>query len=482
MKMAIWPISTNAFIAGWVNLMMNAIWQGSLVLLFVWVLLRLFSRIHPAIQCWLWRFACLKPLITLVWVKPLILHFQLQIGLRQLGWLLANFPQPSRHLAKMTQSLLQTAQPLPFPTLDGATGFWFLLWLTGLIVLLTGLFYLGRRQQMISNSCVSVADPVIITLYQDLGRRNKFRKMPPLFTAEGISSPLLQGIVHPKIIVPAMMVTDFAADELRLIFAHELAHYQRGDLFWNWLPALARTVFFFLPYIGRIEKKIAQLQEICCDRLALQYTQTPAAKFGRVLVQVSLRQGLSKKAGLSAGFVSQSLELLKSRLQALQSVHPMNRKWVAFTGVILLILGGFTVIPWQLVSTQTLPVNLVLTNYLSRGRFELSAHVMLPKKEIKTITALIDGKPLSATYNANGIYLGFARPNEDNFPREGPHKVTVKAQTTTGVKMDQNWIYFYDSMIWSSQNLGLGSNKTLIKIGPFFWVVNNRSLFLSSLL
>jgi hypothetical protein len=60
--------------------------------------------------------------------------------------------------------------------------------------------------------------------------------------------------------------------------------------------------------------------------------------------------------------------------------------------------------------------------------------------------------------------------------------VTVKAQTTTGVKMDQNWIYFYDSMIWSSQNLGLGSNKTLIKIGPFFWVVNNRSLFLSSLL
>jgi hypothetical protein len=124
----------------------------------------------------------------------------------------------------------------------------------------------------------------------------------------------------------------------------------------------------------------------------------------------------------------------------------------------------------------------ILTNYLSRGRFELSAHVMLPKKEIKTITVLIDGKPLSATYNANGMYLGFARPNEDNFPREGPHKVTVKAQTTTGVMMDQNWIYFYDSMIWSSQNLGLRSNKTLIKIGPFFWVVNNRAVFLPSLL
>jgi hypothetical protein len=272
------------------------------------------------------------------------------------------------------------------------------------------------------------------------------------------------------------MLTDFAADELRLILAHELAHYKRGDLFWNWLPALARTAFFFLPYIGWVEKKIGQLQEICCDRLAVQYTKTPAAKFGRILLQFSLRQGLPTTTQFYAGFASQSLELLKCRLQALQSVNQMNRRRFV-TGVILLILGVATVIPWQLAQAQTLPVNLLI-NHSSEGRVELSAHVMLPKKEIKTITALIDGKRLSTTYNANGMYLGFARPNEDNFPLTGPHKVTIKAQTPTRVMMDQNWIYFHDSMIWSSQNLGLESNKTVIKIGPFFWVVNNRSIFL----
>jgi hypothetical protein len=143
------------------------------------------------------------------------------------------------------------------------------------------------------------------------------------------------------------------------------------------------------------------------------------------------------------------------------------------TGIILMILGTATVIPWQLVQSQTLPVNLVIS-YLSRDRLELSSRVMLPKNEFKTIAALIDGKRLSTTYNANGMYLGFVRFNKDKFPLAGPHQVTVKVQTPTGVKLDQHWIYFHDSMIWSSQNLGLESNKTVIKIGPFFWIVNNR--------
>ncbi len=468
--MSIWPIFSNAILDGWVNFMISALWQGSLALLLIWILLRLFPRIHPEIQCWLWRLACLKTLITFIWVKPLKLYFHLQIGLRQLGWLLVN-QEPSRHLGKMTQSFLETNPTLPIS--GSGTGFWFILWLTGLIILLVGLFYLEYQRQKNGYSYIPVADPVIIGQYQDLGLQNKFRKMPRLFASNQAHSPLLQGIIHPKIILPASMLIDFKSDELQLILAHELAHYKRGDLFWNWLPVMVRTAFFFLPYFWWVEKKLMQLQEICCDRLALQYVKTPAAKFGRMLLEVSLQHELPKSTILSAGFASQSLELLKSRLTALQYVNQMNRRRMVLSGFILFILGVAAVIPCQLSEAQTLPVNLYI-NYFSPDRFELSARVMLPEEEIKTITALIDGKPISTTFNANGVYLGFVRSNEDSFPLAGPHKVTIKAQTTAGVLKNENWIYFHDSMIWCSQNLGLESNKTLIKIGPFFWVVNNR--------
>ena len=224
--------------------------------------------------------------------------------------------------------------------------------------------------------------------------------MPQLFAADSIPSPLMQGIIHPKIIIPSSMLTDLAVDELKLIMAHELAHYKRGDLFWNRLTVLTRTIFFFLTYIWWVDKKIVQLQEICCDRLAVQYTNTPVANFGRILLQVSLRQGLPQKITsnphTSTSFASQSLELLKTRLRALQSANQINRKRTVLTGGSLMILGIATIIPWQLVHAQTLPVNLVIS-CLSRDRLELSARVMLPTKEVQTISAFIDGKRLSTT-------------------------------------------------------------------------------------
>lgn len=474
--MAAWPVINPIFLAGWANLMLSALWQGSLVIIVVWILLRLFPGIHPSIQCWLWRLACLKPLFTVIWVKPLKLYFHLQIGLRQLGWLVTNSPHPSRHLVTMAQPLLNTVS-LPVP--DERNGYWFLLWLTGLGILIAGSFHLEYRRRKNGNSYVPITDPAIIGLYQALGRRNKFRKTPQLFTANGIFTPLLQGIIKPKIIMPASMLTDYTVDELCLILGHELAHYKRGDLFWNWLPALTRTLFFFLPYIRWVEKKIAQLQEICCDQLAVEYTKTHVAKFGKILLKTTLREECLQKAHLhsrtSVGFASQSLNLLKSRLKALQSVNQLNRRNIVITAVVLLTLGITMLFPWQLVYAQSLPVNLVIS-YYPESRLDLSARINLPKKEIKAITVLIDGKQLTSTYNANAMYLGFANPTDNNFPLAGLHQVTVKVLTTTQMLTDEHWIYFYDSMIWSSQNLGLESNKTVIKTGPFFWIVNNRSM------
>jgi hypothetical protein len=293
--------------------------------------------------------------------------------------------------------------------------------------------------------------------------------MPRLFATERIHSPLLQGIIHPKIIFPASMLKDFKSDELQLVLAHELAHYKRGDLFWNWLPVITHSIFFFLPFIWRTQKKLIQIQEICCDRLAVQFTKAPTASFGNILFRVSVQSGLNKRNGLTAYYGSQSIELLKERLRALQSINPIKLHRMVIATCILLVLGIAVLIPWQLALSFPIPINLWI-DYPSPGKFEISAHVFLPEKQIKTTTLLIDDKPLPTTYNLSDVYFGYAKPHENNFPRIGLHKVTVKALTTTGTIIDHNWIYFQDGMNWGSYYI---NDQTVIKIGPFFWIINN---------
>jgi beta-lactamase regulating signal transducer with metallopeptidase domain len=468
-RIVFWPILGTQLTAGWADLMLHALYHGILAMLLVWGIIRLFPRIHPTIQCWLWRLAYLKLLIALFWRKqvPLYLHFQ--TGLRQLGWTLAN-SHAATYLSKIKQSLFKTDLTIPAPY--GSPTFWFILWLAGLFFFLTGLFYLWRRQYRRSGRYFPILDPIILSRYQELGHRNKFRNMPRLFAAERLKSPLLQGIFAPRIILPASMVREFSADELELILAHELAHYQRGDLIWNWLPLIAHSLFFFLPFIWLIEQKLLQLQEICCDRLALQFTHAPAACFGNVLLRVSLRPGLQKSGNLAVYYESHSFKTLQNRLRALHSVDHPKRKQRAAAGCCLLLLGIVAVIPWRLALAKILPVNLWIS-YYTEEKFAIYAYVRLPERRVKATTVLIDDKQLYTIYNLNNRFYGYAKAAEEHFPSVGPHKVTVKAITGNGVITEQNWIYFQNSMRWSNQNTSLQNDQTVIKIGPFFWIIPN---------
>ncbi len=467
--MAIGPIFSYSLIDDWANLMINSLWQGSLLCFLTWGIIRLFPKIHPSIQCWLWRLIYVKLIIAFFWLKPVKLYFQLQTSSHQLRWLLVNSDN-TRHFAKMTRSIFKTVLPVPTSFLE--IKFWFVLWFIGAVFFMGGLFYLFRRQQILRNSCSPLQDDSIISCYQALGRQNKFRKIPELFTAERIHSPLLQGIIQPKIILPASMLNDFKTDELRLVLAHELAHYKRGDLCWNWLPVIARSLFFFFPVVWWIEKKLVQLQEICSDQLAVKYTKAPANYFGNMLLRVSIQPEPTKSNPLTAYYYSKSVTLLKKRLEALRSINQTKRNQVVITGFILLLLGIAAVIPWQLVE-ETLPVNLWI-NYFTPHEFEISAHVIEAEGRILKTTLLIDDNPLPDAYNVNKVYFGYNKRNRDDFPQMGLHKVTVKTLTTTRTIINHHWIYFQDSMNWSNWCSGIENDKTVIKIGPFFWILNNN--------
>src|SRR5205814_5223902 len=112
------------------------------------------------------------------------------------------------------------------------------------------------------------------------------RLMPRLLISCAINSPVVIGVVHPVILLPAGFEKIYPDRQRRMMLAHELAHLVRCDLAWGYLSALAEALFFFHPlvWLAKVENRLAQ--EIACDELAVDRLNVRRAEYAAMLVQV----------------------------------------------------------------------------------------------------------------------------------------------------------------------------------------------------
>ena len=82
-------------------------------------------------------------------------------------------------------------------------------------------------------------------------------------------SPMLLGIIEPKLVIPEHFFDVYNAEQQALILEHELCHYQRHDLVWNMLGMALLVLFWFHPLAWLSFKKFRQDQEISCDHAVL---------------------------------------------------------------------------------------------------------------------------------------------------------------------------------------------------------------------
>lgn len=90
----------------------------------------------------------------------------------------------------------------------------------------------------------------------------KIRRNIQLRLADGITAPLLVGILRPAVLLPNMEVT---SESLSFILLHELTHYKRKDLVYKWFALLVNAVHWFNPLVYLIIKNIHEDCEISCD-------------------------------------------------------------------------------------------------------------------------------------------------------------------------------------------------------------------------
>jgi hypothetical protein len=91
---------------------------------------------------------------------------------------------------------------------------------------------------------------------------------PRLLLSSRLQVPVSCGLLCPSVILPNRFAERSNIAQLRWIFAHELTHLRRGDLWTCWLLGLAEIVYFFCPWFWWLGRQVRLCQEYVADAAA----------------------------------------------------------------------------------------------------------------------------------------------------------------------------------------------------------------------
>jgi len=335
--------AVNGWSGPWAEALWRACWHGAVALSVVWLVCRAWPRLPASAQCWLWRLAYLKLLLGLVRLPAVVLPV-LPAGAAVTVPFATTFDvSPALPAgAALAPAAPLTSQPMLPTFVSIALG----LWLFGAAWYASRVVGSWRMAQRLRLACRPLEDAHLGQDLRELCCRNRVGRVPALMVGE-TERPLLLGIRHPAIVLPAELVSSCGAAEMHLMLAHEVAHLRRRDLAWTWLPVLAEELFYFHPlvWLGRREWRLSQ--EMACDALAVQTTQRSHSEYGEMLVKVAARPEARRQEFAAVGIV-ESYQALKRRLTAMAHLAPMTgRRWMVVTAVICLVVVA-ALIPWRL--------------------------------------------------------------------------------------------------------------------------------------
>jgi beta-lactamase regulating signal transducer with metallopeptidase domain len=293
------PIAAlNSVARAWGALAWAVTWQLALLVgVFALVSLAM-RRSSPGLRYWLWQIAAIKLLVMPVWGISLPLpparpatspapNVRLSArpgetpGAASAGWGWAR-----TWIAATGGSAGPTAGGRP-PTarLDGRAWL-FLGW--ALAVALQAAAILHRRGllERLLLQARPADDPALLAEARALSGAIGLRWVPEVRIADVPGSPFVCGLWSPVLVLPRGLVGSVGPESLRPVLLHELAHLQRRDLLWGWIPALARLLYFFHPAAYYIDYRIRLERELACDQAAMLLSGQGAAGYATTLVEI----------------------------------------------------------------------------------------------------------------------------------------------------------------------------------------------------
>ena len=135
-----------------------------------------------------------------------------------------------------------------------------------------------------------VTDDRVYRKSAEIQMRLGLGKRVPIYESAVIDSPMLIGILEPRIYMPSSLLAEMDGKEndICLILHHELVHYKRKDIWYKWLFQAALCVHWFNPLLYVFNRKFNTDCELACDeKVMILLSEEGRRAYGNVLLDVA---------------------------------------------------------------------------------------------------------------------------------------------------------------------------------------------------
>ena len=211
-------------------------------------------------------------------------------------------------------------------TKDSASLFHYLLlgiWVLGMFVML--LLALKSRLHLynLERSALPLQSRKVCKLFKDCMKELHIRKNISIYSTAFLKSPMIVGLLKPRIYIPIAVIADCKENEIRYMLLHELQHYKHKDALVNYFINLAGILYWFHPVIRHMLKEIQIDREIACDSSVLQILEEEEyTDYGNTLIHFAEKISFSPLT-FSAG-IGGDITQLKKRIVNIASYHPVS--------------------------------------------------------------------------------------------------------------------------------------------------------------
>lgn len=165
---------------------------------------------------------------------------------------------------------------------------------------------------------------------EDIGAGNGIR----LMVCKAVSTPMIFGIAKPVLLLPP---SELGAEELAVIFRHELVHYKRRDIWYKLLLTAARTLYWFDPPVHLMARAANRDIELACDAEVVKGRDEAYRKHYCEAILRLVHNGSQNKTALSTCFIISR----KSIMERFTNILDMKLKK---NGAVMFIAVGASII------------------------------------------------------------------------------------------------------------------------------------------
>jgi beta-lactamase regulating signal transducer with metallopeptidase domain len=310
----------NRWGAVWTGLAGLALWQATVVAVVVGLIALALRRASPAVRYWLWQLVAIKLLLLplgswsvgLAWLparqnEPAVATIPvaaIQAPTEDAVAAEAEVALPSPALPIVATPAIESnpanpvsaaAESLPpqrqLPVVENVAAklnwqAWLLLGWAVVVAMQLARLTVQRRRLARMLRETTPGDAALVAVVNQIAQQLRMPRSPAVAITELDCSPFACGIWRPQVVVPASLLVELDAVQLKQVLAHELAHLKRRDLVWGWLTEVARMLYFFHPAMLYAARRVRLERELACDQIAMQLSGRSPAEYADTLVRV----------------------------------------------------------------------------------------------------------------------------------------------------------------------------------------------------